>query len=213
MEEKRDIASLKKERSVLIQMLSLALILGSGALVGWFFLVRKFPNKLWILGMILGIIGVLLIVVVFTGIIPTLSKTLRMIKGKNESDTKIRKGPPKWLGILIAVLLIGGMVALAVTVIFAEKTLDETEKDDYGNTADDAWSAAKDVVSSKLKAPSTAQFSDRSKATITRDGTTWTVSSWVDAQNSFGATIRNDFTVVIVYSGHGSYTVKICDIQ
>lgn len=213
MEEKRDIASLKKERSVLIQMLSLALVLGAGALVGWFFLVRKFPNNLWILGMILGIIGVLLIVVAFTGIIPTLNKTLRMIKGKNESDTKIRKGPPKWLGILIAVLLIGGMVALAVTVIFAEKTFDETEKDDYGNTTADVWSAAKDTVSSKLKAPSTAKFCTRSEATIERSNNRWTVSGWVDAQNSFGATIRNDFTVVIVYSGHGSYTINSCSIN
>ncbi|WP_145120436.1 hypothetical protein [Rosistilla oblonga] len=50
--------------------------------------------------------------------------------------------------------------------------------------------AAKRFVLSKLKSPSTARFpwgSDEYNVVSSHDGKEWTVSSHVDAQNSFGA--------------------------
>jgi len=68
-----------------------------------------------------------------------------------------------------------------------------------------AWTVAKDAVTQNLKSPSTAKFPFSSVSegvTITEDGVDrWTVSSWVDAQNGFGAMIRQNFTVDIIKDG------------
>lgn len=49
-----------------------------------------------------------------------------------------------------------------------------------------------DSVRGKLKAPSTAKFTD--SAIPIRGGSGWSWLSYVDAQNSFGAMVRTDFT-------------------
>lgn len=86
-------------------------------------------------------------------------------------------------------------------------------KDNYGHDKFDAHVIAEKVVSEQLKSPSTAKFSKTSECTISVDGNTWTVSGWVDAQNSFGATLRNNYTVKITFSGREKYTVDKCIIN
>lgn len=62
-----------------------------------------------------------------------------------------------------------------------------------------ARSVCYDFVRDRLKAPATAQFSETE---IESSGNQWTVSGSVDAQNSFGALIRNNYTcVTTVQSG------------
>lgn len=72
------------------------------------------------------------------------------------------------------------------------------------------WSLAKDVVKSQLKSPSSAKFpfsyADED-VSIMKSGNTYTVKAWVDAENSFGAKLRSDFTVTITKSGYGKSTV------
>jgi hypothetical protein len=56
------------------------------------------------------------------------------------------------------------------------------------------------AVEKKLKAPSTAKFPfEYDNYVIYKNGDTYTVSSYVDAENSFGAKIRSNFTVELVY--------------
>lgn len=89
----------------------------------------------------------------------------------------------------------------------------DTERDSYGNETYDAYWDAKTEVENRLKAPSTAEFCKGYEADVTRNGSTWTVSGWVDAQNSFGATIRSDFSVKITYTARDVYTVDYCHID
>ena len=56
-------------------------------------------------------------------------------------------------------------------------------KDNYGHDKFDAFVIAEKAVKEKLKSPSTAQFCTTTEATIGRNGNTWTVKGWVDAQN------------------------------
>lgn len=58
---------------------------------------------------------------------------------------------------------------------------------------------AERLVQQQLKSPSTAQFSgdDSDWSVVSLGGGAYRVSSYVDAQNSFGAMIRSDFTAVI----------------
>ncbi len=91
---------------------------------------------------------------------------------------------------------------------------DNNGKKDTGNSVDesDAWYAAKETVKDNLKAPSTAKFCSMSSATITHVGKTWTIKGYVDAENSFGAKIRNNFTVVITFTSDTKYTIDSCII-
>lgn len=57
-----------------------------------------------------------------------------------------------------------------------------------------AFLASQDFVKRELRAPSTAKFSDFDEARVSSTGgDSYTVAGWVDAQNGFGAMIRNDF--------------------
>jgi len=52
-----------------------------------------------------------------------------------------------------------------------------------------------------LRAPATAKFESLNTQSVTRVGTTYTVRSWVDAQNGFGAMIRTPFMCVATSDG------------
>lgn len=65
------------------------------------------------------------------------------------------------------------------------------QDEDYWN----AVAAAQKLVKSELKSPSTAQFPAAADAySVSRDEANWIVSGYVDAQNSFGAVIRENWT-------------------
>lgn len=67
------------------------------------------------------------------------------------------------------------------------------------------------MVMDHLKAPSTAEFPLFSEASIKQlDAKTWRVSSYVDAQNSFGAMLRTRYTVTMEDMG-GNW--KLIDIK
>lgn len=77
-----------------------------------------------------------------------------------------------------------------------------------------AWTAAQQAVKENLKAPSTAKFpfgyTDEYIQKI--DSKTFIVKSHVDAENSFGAKVRNDFSVTIVKSDSEKFTYKDLNI-
>lgn len=70
-----------------------------------------------------------------------------------------------------------------------------------------AWIFAKNAVKEKLKAPSTAKFPwyDDSYVTVLDDGR-YLVKAYLDAENSYGAKIRSNFSVKIRITGEYSYT-------
>lgn len=114
--------------------------------------------------------------------------------------------------------LILAIVFLASIGLLAPHTLlinDDKTTDQYGNTSSDVYRDAISVVNSQLKTPSSAEFSKKSDTTIklSSTATTWTVSGWVEAKNSFNATVRNNFKVTLVYSGNGVYVVQSCYIN
>ena len=84
-------------------------------------------------------------------------------------------------------------------------------KDSYGHDKADVIVIAENAVRQQLKSPSTAQFCNSSEYSVSRSENEWTVSGWVDAQNSFGATLRSKFTVTISFTDKTHYTVS-CSI-
>ena len=86
-------------------------------------------------------------------------------------------------------------------------------KDGYGHDKYDAQVIAEKVVKNNLKSPSSAEFCSSSQMTITVSGDSWTIKGWVDAQNGFGATLRNNFTVNITFTSSNDYIVNSCIIR
>lgn len=77
-----------------------------------------------------------------------------------------------------------------------------------------AVTAAQSLVKDELKAPSTARFpvSADSYAVIF-DGQTWKVSGYVDAQNSFGATIRENWTATFAMGDTSGAEYKVSNYR
>lgn len=73
----------------------------------------------------------------------------------------------------------------------------------------DIWVYTQYVVKQHLKSPKSADFPSINNATITRRSDSIIVQSYVDAENSFGANIRSNFTVVLSADAQKALSVSI----
>ena len=74
---------------------------------------------------------------------------------------------------------------------------------DKGVSKVDACVACDAFVKRMLVAPSTADFPPTSKMSIIQAGNNFTVTGYVDAENSFGAMVRTRFICDVTYKGGG----------
>lgn len=107
-----------------------------------------------------------------------------------------------------------GIIVFTIACLLAnscskDSTSAKKQTDDYFF----ACTAAENEVEKQLKSPSSAQFPICSKMDIDNNGNVWTIKSYVEAQNSFGATVKNDFTVKIEILGGNKYSVKYIDVN
>lgn len=106
------------------------------------------------------------------------------------------------------------LVVVAIVVILKSCSgLGET-KDSNGRDETWARTVAQDIVSDRLKSPSSASFSWPNETTVSLSNDTWTVSGWVDSKNGFGSTIRSNYTVKFESSSKSeyAYTIILCRI-
>lgn len=72
------------------------------------------------------------------------------------------------------------------------------------HTDSEAWTCAKKIVKDNLKSPSSAKFCSMSEATISHVGSgNYKVTGWVEAQNSYGAVVREYFVVTYIALSSG----------
>ena len=97
------------------------------------------------------------------------------------------------------IFLIIGIIGI-FKVIFAFTEGDKNDKvSDYL-----VWSYTQDIVKESLKSPSSADFPSFSEAFILNvEGDDYRVTSYVDAKNSFGVKVRNDFVVTLTVTKDG----------
>jgi hypothetical protein len=118
---------------------------------------------------------------------------------RDESDKKSGLG---WGCLGIVALVIGVPVACTIAYSGAGSS-------DWAPSAIEARNICEDWVREQLKSPSSADFNDGS---VTGAGAgPYTITGTVDAQNSFGAMLRSDWTCTIEYRAdekwHGSADV------
>ncbi len=85
-----------------------------------------------------------------------------------------------------------------------QNAVENEGKENWIKVSDDSdefkkcWILAKESVKNNLKSPSSADFPLLyDEVSIRKSGRTYIVESWVEADNSFGAHIKNEFTVTI----------------
>ena len=91
---------------------------------------------------------------------------------------------------------------------------EEAEQQAYEDKVFYAKYYAQEIVEQNLKAPSTAEFPWYDEMTAKNSyGDVWTVTGYVDAENSFGAMIRQNFWVelTLTETGYTDGTVSFYD--
>lgn len=109
----------------------------------------------------------------------------------------------KLFGIILLGVF-GGFILLTII-------MSAVERGKSGSTADMEWEAAfqcQQYAKSMLKAPATASFlAIRSQEKRALPNNKYRVRAYVDAQNSFGALIRNHYTCEIAHQGGDRWAV------
>lgn len=121
----------------------------------------------------------------------------------SKEEKKKVKFRDKPIGLKIALYFIIGIILLVVVSsirdcsngVIPPKSVPEVKKP----TELDAHYFTEEAVKRLLKAPSTAKFGDY-KCRISGD-TIFYCTGYVDAQNSFGAMLRNNYHVILKYTG------------
>lgn len=103
--------------------------------------------------------------------------------------------------LIWAVIIIFGAAFIAVIcfILFGDDSSSSSSTNKFM-----AYSYAEDFVEKQLKSPSTAKFPKvvEKDSHITELGNNrYKINSWVDSQNSFGATIRTRFSCIIIFDG------------
>ena len=107
----------------------------------------------------------------------------------------------KWYKHLLSLVLIGLLCVLGVG---SSKDEGSGDPDKIG-----AFVMSQTFVEKRLKSPSTADFCSYSDATVTDLGSgKFRVSAYVDAQNSFGAQIRTNYTCVLKSTDGDTWTLE-----
>lgn len=103
--------------------------------------------------------------------------------------------------LFMYILAAAGMVLYFTTIRQPQTDTDRRER--YCDNRSLAHSMAQEFITSRLKAPATALFPtafDDGVSIIKHDQCSWRINSYVDAQNSFGANIRQKWRMVIHYN-------------
>jgi len=119
-----------------------------------------------------------------------------------KGGVKIKSTNPKSkLKAIIFLAFAVGILAMFILSSVLNKNGNSPDKTvNYNPDKIDAYVMSQVFVEQKLKAPSTAEFPTSRNASITKINDVFTVSCYVDAQNSFGAQIRTNYTAKLYYN-------------
>jgi hypothetical protein len=102
----------------------------------------------------------------------------------------------KFIGAVVIVFLV---VAYFVPKSEGKKIAESNERKPRSHYKNEARIYSEKYVLEKLKAPSTAEFGESDAGVNQIDNNTFTVFNYVDAQNSFGAKLRQTYSCKITF--------------
>lgn len=105
------------------------------------------------------------------------------------------------LTILGFIFLLGVVVYFVALLAGEDSTGSNRSEPDTAVLRQGACSVAHDFVRDRLRSPSSARFQNCRDVQIINTGNRWKVEGHVDAQNAFGATLRNRYVAILTYEG------------
>lgn len=109
----------------------------------------------------------------------------------------------KPIGVIALILV------LCVSLPFLGRLMGRAPSASYTPDRIGAYVMCKDFVAKRLKAPGTAEFGSSLDAEIRDLGSNrWSVISYVDAENSFGAQLRMNFDCTVRYTGNEMWQLE-----
>lgn len=121
---------------------------------------------------------------------------LEILKQGENDNKKAGKG--------CMVMFIAFAIIVGVIYMMSSDSDDSSSSSDYDTNTFLAYNYATEFVKKQLKSPSTAEFAstfEQADHTTHLGNQRYKISSWVDSQNSFGATIRTEFSCIIAFEG------------
>ncbi|MEP2447565.1 MAG: hypothetical protein ABJI69_10075 [Balneola sp.] len=99
------------------------------------------------------------------------------------------------------------IAALIIFIIFPDFGGNESKVSEPLHNKAIAWQLTQNFVKDKIKSPSTAEFPKyyEIEDDITQEGRSYTIHAYVDGQNSFGATLRQNFEAIVKYDGNNNW--------
>lgn len=122
-----------------------------------------------------------------------------------------------WIPLIIACVLVLPVWGL-IAIFSGGGDSSETQAEEQKTVEFDsirAWQSVQDDVKNQLKAPSTAKLSSYGNSTVKKHPTepsTYVVRGYVDAENSFGAMLRQNYIATVVFFPNGG-TYLTLDVQ
>ena len=111
----------------------------------------------------------------------------------------------------ISALVLVSLLIFVLTISFLFIKNEDPKK--YNDSSNTARRMAKDIVLSSLKAPATAKFcGDNVKKFEFAGAEAWEITGCIDAQNSYGAMLRNNYQVVLTEL-NGEWNIASIDIN
>jgi len=121
---------------------------------------------------------------------------------------------PKWKLCLIGVVAGFALFIVAVSMPNDKPVQTDNKAPKVEHSKIAAYAMAQEFVDKQLKAPSTSKYPVYSEKFVKDLGEgRYTVTTYVDAQNSFGAMIRNNFTCTLLYVGNDKWQLEDINIE
>jgi hypothetical protein len=143
-------------------------------------------------------------------------------KGSQKNRSSISGGLQTMLGCLgILILGLGIGVVMALFGMGGRSSsssnssaTSESSESGSSNDTSGAWVWAKNFVEARLKSPKSAEFPWYSSSYVSPLGDDrYLVRSYVDATNSFNASIRTQFTAIVVKDSSGDWSLESLDLR
>jgi len=123
---------------------------------------------------------------------------------------KKKKRTRDFLGALA--LVIGIIVCTSIGMsVFSSNSGERTPEPTATMAEQDAFIMCLQFVRDRLKSPGSAEFPYSGEAQTSRNGDQFAIQSYVDSQNSFGASIRTRWTCTIRHIGNDNW--KLINLQ
>lgn len=118
--------------------------------------------------------------------------------------------------IFVSIIIWGALIFIFFKIIagwWSSLGDNSTQSDDSKDYKIEAYVMSQDFVEDYLKNPSTAKFPTYSAINVIQTGNRYKIEAYVDSQNSFGATTRNQYYMILERSNDGGWSKISCDIK